>query len=264
MSLIVLGLITTYHVHWIQELGGSYLAMPSSQRSRIVQGSNLQDPEVKVSLLPPALDITPGNVNRSISIHFPFEKFVRSDVLKAPWVTSLKHLLKRYSGKQINIVTCDAKFQTSLLNWLISALVRAEPPLDVVVVLSFDKKLQELLESRGIPSVYVDRLTVMLLKAKMKTKNSHIWVIRNTVYRLINYWGYDIAMYDTDAIVMTNPQSVFDAHGDSDIIGSAGTYPFQLGRKWGLTFCMGVTLFRHTPRTGKISVLVIPGALNLI
>ena len=239
-------------------LGGANLNHLPSQRSRVQRSHNKEDPNARPTVSLPSPDLTkssPRNTTQSIKqsniIHFPFGNAVKSDVLKSPWVSSLKSLLKRYSGKLINIVTSDAKFQTSLLNWLISALVRAEPPLEVVVVLSFDKKLQELLESKGIPCVYVNRRTVLLRKAKMQTKNSHIWVVRNTVYRLISYWGYDIAMYDTDAIVMTNPQSVFDEHYDSDIIGSAGIYPFLLGEKWGVTFCMGVTLFRHTPRTGK-------------
>lgn len=80
---------------------------------------------------------------------------------------------------------------------------------------------------------------------------SYVWIIRMVVYRLINYFGYDVVSYDTDAIPLRNLQPVFDKYRDHDIIGSAGHFPFHLGRAWGFTLCMGVVRFKSNANTGK-------------
>lgn len=241
--LIMLGLMVTVHIHWTQMWSASKtshnLALPQ-------RDSGFEGPIFSLGN-----KLTNTHIRKD-SIHFPFDKFVKSDVLSAPWVTSLKDILRSYRGKQVNVVSSDTKYQTVLLNWLISALVGSDLSIETLLIISFDKDVKELLDSREIPCVYVNHDTVILDRERMFSKTSHIWITRSTVYRLISSWGYDIAIYDTDAIILKNPQPVFDAYPDSDIIGSAGKYPFSLGKKWGATFCMGVALFRHTPKTGKI------------
>lgn len=185
------------------------------------------------------------------TIHFPHSGAVRESVLTAPWVPILQTTLHNMSSKRLNIVVSDGKFKSVLLNWLVASLVKLPHPLENIVIIALDSDLHTLLEERGIISVYIDPKTVVSTNLKKKGLLYHIWITRLTVYRLVSHWGYDIAMFDTDAILLQNPTDLFDSYGDVDIVGSAGTYPFPLGKKWGLTLCMGVVLFRHTHRTGK-------------
>ena len=109
--------------------------------------------------------------------------------------------------------------------------------------------LHLLLHSKGLPSVYVDPETITC--GKVHRKISRIWIARCAVYRLLAHWGYDVMAYDSDAIVLKNLQDILAAYPDSDVIGSSGFYPRDLGAKWGQTLCMGVALFRSTRKTGE-------------
>ena len=173
------------------------------------------------------------------------------DLLKAPWMAPLQSVLKDMTGRQVNVVLADSKYLPSVINWLIAALVQATPPLNNVLVIALDKPLHLFLKDKGIPLVYVDPWSVIDQDARLAGTYAHIWVTRLAVFRLLNYWGYDVANYDTDAVVLKNLQPLFDKYRDSDVIGSAGSFPQKLGRKWGQTFCMGVSLFRSTKRTGE-------------
>lgn len=190
-------------------------------------------------------------------IHFPHGSALRplKQILSAGWVTALqleltKLAISSNNSRHVSVVTSNSKYMLSLLNWLIAAQIHMSPPISNIIIISLDRNLQDLLHKKSIPSVYVDPNTVIRPETKMKNRNSHIWITRCAIYRLLNYWGYDVAVYDSDAIVLKNLQPIFEAHRDSDVIGSAGTYPFPLGRTWGQTFCMGVALFRSTQRTG--------------
>lgn len=151
-------------------------------------------------------------------------------------------------SKQVTVVFGDAKYASSLFNWLVSALVVANPPLRNIIIISLDKELQALLDAKDIPSVHVIPESVTYRQVKRKT--SQIWITRIVVYRLLNHWGYDVMAYDSDAIILRNMQDVLDTFSESDIIGSAGSYPFNLGTKWGQTICMGAALFKSTRKTG--------------
>ena len=173
------------------------------------------------------------------------------DLLKAPWMAPLQSVLKDMTGKQVNVVLADSKYLPSVINWLIAALVQATPPLNNVLVIALDKPLHLFLKDKGIPLVYVDPWSVIDQDARLAGTYAHIWVTRLAIFRLLNYWGYDVANYDTDAVVLKNLQPLFDKYRDSDVIGSSGSFPQKLGRKWGQTFCMGVSLFRSTKKTGE-------------
>ena len=189
-------------------------------------------------------------------------------IMAASWVTVLRAVLNRMNStyklhatqqqqqqehisarNQITVVVSNTNYTLSLLNWLVSALIKTTPPLHNVIVISLDKTLYSLLERKQLQSVYVNPETI--INGPMHTSSSHIWITRCTVYRLLNHWGYDVMAYDTDAIVLRNLQPILDAHTESDVVASSGTYPFQLGRKWGLTLCMGVILIRSTRNTGE-------------
>lgn len=194
-------------------------------------------------------------------------------IIEAPWVFSLQSLLNEMNKhqaslagtnpsiwehvpprNQVTVIVGNTNYTLSLLNWLVSAFIKTIPPLENVIVICLDKTLHTLLNKKDIPSVYVDPETV--IRGKMHTRSSHIWITRCTVYRLLNHWGYDVTAYDTDAIVLNNLQPILDAHLDSDIVASSGTYPFQLGVRWGLTLCMGVILIRRSSSTGECHTLL--------
>ena len=183
-------------------------------------------------------------------------------IMQAPWAPKLQDVLANMvfqtnSGsvdsrpaarKQVTVVFGDAQYVQSLLNWLISALVVTTPPLKNIIVISLDKQLHALLEKKDIQSVHVNPETVTC--GQIKRKVSQVWITRCVVYQLLNHWGYDVMAYDTDAIVLRNIQDILNTFGESDIIGSAGSYPFNLGAEWGQTLCMGVVLFKSTRKTG--------------
>ena len=192
-------------------------------------------------------------------------------IMEAPWVAKLQDLLKKVqhpitdgiyssmhkylpSQNQVTVVVSNSNYTLSLINWLVSACIKTDPPLENVIVISLDKSLQTLLDSKGLMSLYVEPMTVT--SGHMHTMSSHIWITRCAIYRLLNHWGYDVIAYDTDAIVLKNLQPILDTHLGSDIVASSGTYPFQLGRKWGLTVCMGVIVIRSTRSTGEDKYLI--------
>lgn len=190
-------------------------------------------------------------------------------IMQTPWATKLQNTLAKMtfqiksvdlqqSRKQVTVVFGDSKYASSLLNWLVSALVATNPPLRNIIVISLDEELQELLDKRDIKSVHVNPDTVTC--GQIKRKISQIWITRCVVYQLLNHWGYDVMAYDTDAIVLRNLQDILDTFGESDIIGSAGGYPFNLGAKWGQTLCMGVVLFKSTRKTG----ILVPAGQHLL
>ena len=202
-----------------------------------------------------------------------------SNIMKSPWVSTLSDLLsKKFQKspvdvnftsqqqvsprKQVTVVVSNTNYTLSLLNWLVAALIKTSSPLENVIVVSLDESLQALLDKKEILSVYINPDTV--INGEMHTRASHIWITRCAVYRLLNHWGYDVMAYDTDAIVLKNLQPILDAHPESDIVASSGSYPFPLGRKWGLTICMGVILIKSTRNTGEDKGKVVKSILVVL
>ena len=165
------------------------------------------------------------------------------EILSSEWVGNLTQMLgEPKAGKQVSVVFATYSYLKSVLNWLIAAQVRLEPPLTDVIVFCLDKRIFEFLSKREIPSIYIDPQAVVK-EDKSRTRFSHIWITRLVVYRLINYFGHDVMAIDSDAIVLRNPLELLELYKSSDIIGSAGIYPEGLGHAWGFTICMGVALF---------------------
>ncbi len=171
----------------------------------------------------------------------------------APWVDALRVYLNRTVSNQVTVVTADWNFIPNLLNWLIFAVLRAQIPADSLIVVALDEKVHRLIQTKGLHSVHISRESVIAEGVKMQSNWSHIWIIRCLVFRILNHWGFDVATYDVDAIPLRNLQPKFDEHPDSDLVGSFGVYPFPLHRKWGVTLCMGVALFRSGEFTGRPS-----------
>lgn len=203
-------------------------------------------------------NVTCANLNLSSSVYIkPLEM-----IMESQWVPRLQDILTKMEfqdtsnsqwhfvpRKQVTVVVSDVKYAPSLLNWLVAAQVKTSPPIENIIVISFDKTLQALMDKKEIRSVYVNPDTVTCGQVRRRT--SRIWIARCVIFRLLNHWGYDVMVYDTDAIVLRNLQDILNAHAESDIVGSAGQYPFPLGAKWGQTLCMGTVLFRSTRKTGE-------------
>ena len=66
----------------------------------------------------------------------------------------------------------------------------------------------------------------------------------------MNHWNYDVVMYDSDAVVLKDPQPLFDNNPGVELIGSAGKGPDSIGHVWGRTICTGVLLMRSSTGLG--------------
>lgn len=186
-------------------------------------------------------------------LRLPYAKVIRplNEILDSEWVTELREYLNGIETRHISLCLGDSRYMESVVNWLISALVVTQPPLENVLVVAIDTELYELLHHHTIDSVFIDPQTILQEGLDLPTNNSHVWITRMVLFRLLNYWGYTVATYDSDAIPVKNPQVLFAESNDSDLIGSEGVYPFDLHREWrSPTFCMGVALFRPSERTG--------------
>ena len=176
-------------------------------------------------------------------------------ILKAGWVTKLKGYLNSVNpSRQVIVTEATHDFIGNLVNWLISATIVSEVPLQYILVLCFDQHTYDLLAERNINSLYIPYHS-LLRKPKLEIGN--IWMSRLAVMRLLSHWGYDVQHYDSDAVLLKNPQSLFQRFPSSDIVASWGDYPDELGKNgpWGTTLCMGAVLIRSSPRTGELSLL---------
>ena len=191
------------------------------------------------------------------SLPVPFATLPVDKLLDSNWIQELRQLLKRLPRglAPISIVTADYKFRDVLLNWIIASKIQADPPLTHVVVLSLDQPLCELLKRRKLNCVFIappDFLTPAAIASLTKhIVFSEVMVLRLTAMRLMNHWGYDVANYDTDAIILKSPESLYLRHADSHMIGSYGHHPGELGKVWGTTICYGVFMTRSSKYTGK-------------
>ena len=155
------------------------------------------------------------------------------------------------AGKQVVPVFVNWKFVEPFLNWMISAKVIINHPLQNVVVFALDQQLHKLVLDRKIAVSFLVKPWSILLPNLLISPREQFWVVRATMFRLLNFWGYDVLNFDSDALVLKNPQAIFDEHPDSDVVASVGGYPMELNKLWGITLCMGVVLLRSTPRIGK-------------
>ena len=201
-------------------------------------------------------NISPQLMERSTDPHFhmPCPKVYRpvGQIRTATWMKPLLHILSSFEGKQVTLVIANSAYRDVLLNWLISALIVSQPPLENIVVVCLDHVLYRLLQSKDIPSVVAPFSTVLNTKYRFRRYFELIMMMRLGFMRLINRLGYDSAMYDIDAIILKNPQSLYDKWSDADIIGSRGQLPRELWRRWGVTICIGAVFIRSNSNTGII------------
>ena len=187
-----------------------------------------------------------------IDFHMPCRKVYRpvKEIVMASWMKPLLRILSSFEGKQVTLVIANTAYQDVLLNWLISARVECNPPIENIIVVCLDGDLYKLLQSRNIPSIVAQFGTVLSTNHRFRRFFELIMMIRLAFMRLINRLGYDCAMYDIDAIILKNPQPLYDKYADVDIIGSRGELPRSLLRRWHVTICIGAVFIRSNTRTG--------------
>ena len=185
---------------------------------------------------------------------FPQPKIMRTldDISKAPWVTDLRRYLRHYnSSREISLVTSNSKYTDVLLNWLISATVKSGIPAESILVISLDKAVHRLMLSKQFCSILVPPRTLIDESVTFSEPFEEVMMTRLAVMRIINHFGYGFVMYDSDAVILKDPQPLYDAVAHEDIIGSVGKIPYDLAAEWGITICIGVVLVRSSPRTGN-------------
>lgn len=177
-------------------------------------------------------------------------------ILRLPWVTELHQLLVRSSSNNsplVNLVVADLNSIELLLNWLIAALVRLTDPLQNVLVLGLDKFICDLLRPHNVTCIYINPVTFIRGDSEY-LRFSRLFIAPQTrllVARLINNWGYSFASYDTDAVILKNPQPLYDEYKEVNVIaGAAGRWPYWSIEEWGFAVCLGAILVRSGPATG--------------
>ena len=196
----------------------------------------------------------------SSSMGFPSPDIVVTPeaIFETQWAPELWRHLSELDTKYVSLCIGNSAYKESIVNWLIAALVITQPPLENVLVISLDTKLHEFLQEHDINSVYVDPLTIVRSNIKLgKRKLTDFWLTRLVLFRLINHWGYTVATYDSDAIPVKNPQTLFAKFEDSDLVGSRGNTPLHLSEKWkSATMCMGMTLLKSSKATGMTAFII--------
>jgi hypothetical protein len=174
---------------------------------------------------------------------------------KEEWPAQLYNYLSTLSksiSPQVNLVFGDLSHSDLVLNWLNAALEQVEPPLHNIMVLSLDHDLCELLQGRALPlmclAVPTDSLYGFHNKKKSWTRGV---VVHPVILRLINYWGYDVASYDSDAVLIKNPQVLYDRQPHVHFFSAPGVYPQGVASKWGFAVCGGTQMLRASPAIGE-------------
>ena len=174
------------------------------------------------------------------------------------WAVALRDylsMLDKDISPHVNLVLGDYKHRMLVLNWVVAAAVKLEPPLHNILVISLQQGLCDFLAN----STYISHLSnitciVVPVDTIFSSKsNDDGWLkslmVRPVVLRLINYWGYDVATYDSDAVVLKNPQELYKRH-PHDILSSANIWPEYQAKPWGFTLCAGVMVLRASSATG--------------
>lgn len=193
-------------------------------------------------------------IRSPFSLPTPLATLPLARLLQCEWMTELKsYLTTVHPSLPVTIVSSDFKYREVLLNWLITAEVKVHRPLSNILVLSLDSYLHRLLGSRNISCVFIPPSCLLQpsLKLDRHVAFTQVHIMRLLVMRLLNHWGFDVANYDSDALILKNPETRFAQFPDRHLIGSVGHFPKQMDHMWGTAVCIGVVLIRAAPQTGE-------------
>ena len=193
------------------------------------------------------------------TLPYPIDLKKIDEIQKAMWITHLYQFLQslyKSISPQFNMVFGDSDHKETVLNWIIAALVRLDPPLHNILVLSIDQRLCDFLASKMLPVTCIAVPPSSILNQSQYSQNTTYARgirCRFVVLRIINFWGYDVASYDTDAPLLRNPQSLYDSNPDVKLFAGSDIYPYPLSDQWGFTLCAGTLFLRSHPSTGVYS-----------
>jgi len=177
------------------------------------------------------------------------------DIRRAMWTTYLYQFLQNLNksiSPQVNMVFGDSNHTDLVLNWIIAAHLRLDPPLHNIMVLSVDQPLCDFLAPKNELPVTCIAVPPESFLSQYSYNHTYARGIRCrfVVLRIINFWGYDVASYDSDAVLLRNPQSLYDSNPDVKLFAGSGTYPNTISNQWGFSLCACVLLVRSHPSTG--------------
>ena len=203
----------------------------------------------------------------------PLVKYIRSreELLSTEWVSLLYNFLRtldRSVSPDVNLVFGDTSHIILLENWITAAVRKLKRPLHNVLILSLDYTLCKFLSLRKISLACIPVIEESLIVAYPNGSDaswSSAMMIRQIVLRLINYWGYDVASYDSDAVLLHNPQVLYDSQPYVDVFSaSTRNFPVSLSKKWGFNLCGGTLMLRATPAVGVYILTVVHSGTRYI
>ena len=190
----------------------------------------------------------------------PFRNFLKSreELEKVEWLATLHNYLltlNKSVSPHLNVVNGDYKHRYVMENWIVAAVTKLNPPLHNVLVLSLDKQLCDYISSGNRTGSLDVTCIVASVNSTFSSEVGEYWITgtmtRPVTLSLINYWGYDVATYDSDAVLMKNPQELYEDHPNTHLISSASQWPGYLGNPWGFTLCTGAMLLRTSSAMGE-------------
>ena len=229
--------------------------------SRQLQGSQVEEKLVQNTVSEkegPDLEVS-VSASFNFNLPVPFATLPQGQLLQVKWIQELRDYLNTVTPDSgpVTIVSSDYSYREILLNWLISALVQVDRPLSNVLVLSLDSSLHALLQRKGFacvrvpPEQLLQSVVINRLALTGHIAFTQVHILRLTVMRLVNHWGFDAANYDTDAIILKNPEPLYyKQYQDSDFIGSYGHSPLDIKQEWGIAICIGAMMIRSSNNTG--------------
>ena len=165
-----------------------------------------------------------------------------NEIVKTGWVKQLAAIMETWPDNQtVFMVTGDTKYESPLLNWLISAVLKANTPLSHILVVSLDENLHQLLQKRTICSVYVSPRSLF----RNSSRFGSVMFTRLAIIRLLNHWGFTVAHFDSDALILRNPLPLFERYKSSSIVGQ--NVILSQAR---IRICMGAVMIRSNQQTG--------------
>ena len=190
----------------------------------------------------------------------------RTSLLKTDWVMRLYNYLHTTDtsvSPHVNMVFGDDRHRLLVLNWITAALFKIQPPLHNILIVSLEQTLCDYLSTRGdlsVACITVPVEDILFPNGYLPPRfTRNRWkmgmMVRMPVLRLITHWGYDVAAYDSDAVLLRNPQVLYEKKRDAQVIASGGTYPMMVASRWGAAVCAGAILLRASSALGESCIL---------
>ena len=168
------------------------------------------------------------------------------------WIHELTSFLHKNRHHKIYLLASDIYSYPSLLNWLVAMYVNTEIDLKDILILSLDERLYQILRERDISTIYIKNDEFILYHYFLSWRRDKLTfdlMTRLSVARLISHWGFDVVVFDVDAILLKDPEGIYKVFSDSDIISSHSLREIGTASgKW--TMSLGFALIRSNRMVG--------------